>query len=50
MNLYNAFNQLNLAPFGFLSQSTMIENDTFFGRADRGLAGRVVELQVRFEF
>jgi len=50
MNLYNAFNQLNLAPFGFLSQSTFIENDTFFGRADRGLAGRVVELQARFEF
>jgi len=50
MNLYNVFNQLNLAPFGFSSQSTFIENDTFFGRADRGLAGRVVELQVRFEF
>jgi hypothetical protein len=50
MNLYNAFNQLNLAPFGFVSQSTFIENDTFFGRADRGLAGRVVELQARFEF
>jgi hypothetical protein len=50
MNLYNAFNQLNLSPFGFTSQSTFIENDTFFGRADRGLAGRVVELQARFEF
>jgi len=50
INLYNAFNQLNLAPFGFQSQSTFIENDTFFGRADRGLAGRVVELQARFEF
>jgi hypothetical protein len=50
MNLYNAFNQLNLAPFGFVSQSTFIDNDTFFGRADRGLAGRVVELQARFTF
>jgi hypothetical protein len=50
INLYNAFNELNLAPFGFLSQSTFIENNTFFGRADRGLAGRVVELQARFEF
>ena len=50
INLYNVFNELNLAPFGFLSQSTFVENNTFFGRADRGLAGRVVELQARFEF
>jgi hypothetical protein len=50
VNLYNAFNQRNLAPFTFQSQSTMIENETFFGRADRGLAGRVVELQARFVF
>jgi hypothetical protein len=50
MNLYNVFNQTNLAPFGFQSQSTFIENDIFFGRADRGLAGRVIELQARVEF
>ncbi len=49
-NAYNVFNQLNLTPFTFTSQSTFIENNTFFGRADRGLAGRVLELQARFEF
>jgi hypothetical protein len=49
-NLFNAFNNLNLIPFGFFSAGTFIENSFFFGRSDGGLAGRVVELQVRFSF
>jgi hypothetical protein len=48
-NFFNAFNQLNLAPFGFGSGSTNI-TDPNFGRATDGLAGRVVELQARFRF
>ena len=49
-NIYNAFNKLNLAPLGFFSPGTFIENNQFFGRSDAGLAGRVVELQARFSF
>ncbi len=48
-NFFNAFNQLNLAPLGFFSAGTFIENPNF-GRSDGGLAGRVVELQGRFRF
>lgn len=48
-NFFNIFNQLNLQSFGFNSRSTLIE-DANFGRAERGLAGRVVELQIRFGF
>jgi hypothetical protein len=48
--MYNAFNKLNLAPLGFFSPGTFIENNQFFGRSDAGLAGRVVELQARFSF
>jgi hypothetical protein len=48
-NFFNAFNQLNLAPFGFGSAGTFIENPNF-GRADAGLAGRVIEFQGRFQF
>ena len=54
VNLFNAFNNLNLAPFGFASDSTRINNDDNpnprFGRATTGLAGRVIELQARFSF
>ncbi len=46
-NFFNAFNNLNLAPFGFFSP-TVDSRD--FGRAARALAGRVVELQGRFNF
>jgi len=46
-NLFNAFNNLNLAPFGFFS-STVDNPD--FGRAQNALAGRVVEFQARFNF
>lgn len=53
-NLFNAFNQLNLTPFGFATDSTRINNDSQpnpnFGRATSALSGRVVELQARFSF
>ncbi|MDQ3322539.1 MAG: TonB-dependent receptor [Acidobacteriota bacterium] len=54
VNLFNAFNRLNLANFGFASDSTRINNgdqpNPNFGRATNGLAGRVIELQARFSF
>lgn len=46
-NAFNVFNNLNLAPFGFFSPN--VDNPDF-GRAQRALAGRVVELQARFSF
>ncbi len=49
VNMFNVFNQLNLAPFQFGSASVMIE-DPHFGMAQTGLAGRVVELQARISF
>ena len=48
-NMYNAFNKLNLAPFAFGSNSAHIDNP-LFGKAENGLAGRVVEFQVRLSF
>jgi hypothetical protein len=48
-NMFNVFNMLNLAPFGFFSQSTDVRNPNF-GRATSGLSGRVIELQARFNF
>ena len=48
-NLFNVFNLLNLQPFNFNSPSTQVQN-ALFGRAERGLAGRVVEIQGRFNF
>ncbi len=60
MTAYNVFNKLNLAPFTFGSNSTIISNQCcgsptpaaqpLFGTATSGLAGRVVELQARFSF
>lgn len=54
VNFFNVFNQLNLTPFGFASDSTRINNNDLpnpnFGRATSGLAGRVVEFQARFSF
>lgn len=60
MDLFNAFNKLNLAPFTFGSASTTVSffNDSNgvpvanpqFGTATSGLAGRVVQLQARFVF
>jgi outer membrane receptor protein involved in Fe transport len=46
-NLFNAFNNLNLAPFRFFAANI---EDPNFGRAERGLAGRVIELQARLSF
>ena len=48
-NFFNVFNILNLQPFGFNSASTVITNP-LFGRAERALAGRVIELQGRLRF
>lgn len=64
MNLFNAFNKLNLQPFVFGSSSTVISYGNTvngagqtvpvpnpqFGLATGGLAGRVIELQGRFVF
>ena len=46
-NFFNAFNNLNLAPFEFFHPT--IDNPDF-GRAQSALAGRVVEFQARFNF
>src|SRR5262249_3410497 len=48
-NLFNAFNKLNLAPVGFATPSTLVEN-SHFGQATSALAGRVVEFQARVTF
>ncbi len=48
-NFFNIFNTLNLAPFGFFSSGTFVNNANF-GEPDGALAGRVVELQVRVRF
>ena len=48
-NFFNVFNLLNLQPFNFNSPSTRV-TDALFGRAERGLAGRVIEFQGRFNF
>jgi Carboxypeptidase regulatory-like domain/TonB dependent receptor len=48
-NFFNVFNILNLQPFNFNSPSTQVQN-ALFGRAERGLAGRVIEFQGRFQF
>jgi hypothetical protein len=48
-NLFNAFNELNLAPIGFFSSGAII-TDPNFGRSSNGLSGRVIELQARFSF
>jgi hypothetical protein len=61
MTAYNVFNKLNLAPFSFGSNSTVIAysqmgtppvpmSNPLFGTAVNGLAGRVLELQARFSF
>ncbi|HEV7745501.1 MAG TPA: TonB-dependent receptor [Pyrinomonadaceae bacterium] len=48
-NFFNLFNLLNLQPFNFNSPSTQVQNP-LFGQAERGLAGRVVEIQGRLSF
>ncbi|HEX5082119.1 MAG TPA: TonB-dependent receptor [Blastocatellia bacterium] len=63
-NFFNVFNKLNLGSFDFGSNATrigrfdsganngqgMLINNPDFGKANVGLAGRVVELQARFRF
>jgi hypothetical protein len=51
MNAFNVFNHLNLAPYGFNTASTIIQ-DPNFGTpgTTTALAGRVIELQARFQF
>jgi hypothetical protein len=46
-NFFNVFNNLNLAPFGFFAPTV---DNRDFGRAEKALAGRVVEFQGRFSF
>lgn len=49
VNMFNAFNNLNLNPLRFFSAGTFVDNG-LFGRSDGGQSGRVVELQARFSF
>lgn len=51
MNAFNVLNHLNLAPYGFNTSSTVIQ-DPHFGTpgTSNALAGRVIELQARFQF
>ncbi len=48
-NFFNIFNQLNLANFGFGDSATFADRSQF-GRVENALAGRTVELQIRFNF
>jgi hypothetical protein len=48
-NFFNVFNILNLQPFGFNTDSTVVTR-TSFGKATSGLSGRVVEIQGRINF
>jgi len=48
-NFFNAFNLKNLQNFAFGGAGTIIENPDF-GRSPGGTAGRVVEIQARFNF
>lgn len=48
-NFFNIFNQLNYDNFAFGDDSTFADRAQF-GRPQRALAGRTVELQVRFNF
>ena len=49
LNAFNVLNRTNLAPFTFNTPSTIVQNPSF-GTASSALAGRVVELQARFDF
>ena len=48
-NMYNAFNRLNLIPFGYNSSATALNSNTF-GQPTGALAGRVIDFQLRFTF
>ncbi len=49
LNSFNLFNRENIAPFGFNTDSTNVQNGRF-GQGLNGLAGRVLELQGRVTF
>lgn len=49
-NFFNLFNQTNLLPIGFYNNGAFADNSEFFGLADGAGAGRVIELQARFNF
>ncbi|HET9696489.1 MAG TPA: TonB-dependent receptor [Terriglobales bacterium] len=49
-NAFNAFNILNLASLAPATAPTDIKNTGSFGKAPNGLAGRVVEFQIRLSF
>jgi hypothetical protein len=49
-NMFNAFNTLNLVPFGFSTSNTDLSNAFNFGRSPGGLSGRVTEFQLRLFF
>lgn len=49
LNFFNIFNNLNLAPFQSGSGGVFVNRPTF-GEPDGALAGRVIELQARFNF
>jgi outer membrane receptor protein involved in Fe transport len=49
-NLFNALNTLNLAPIPNFSSNDDLSNPNAFGRSPGGLAGRVIEFQLRFMF
>jgi hypothetical protein len=48
-NFFNAFNTLNLLPFNYGSDSTIITSGNF-GRALGAQAGRIIEFQARLRF
>jgi hypothetical protein len=50
LNLFNAFNQQNFAPFNFYDNSTFVDQPALFGMPTSELSGRTVELQARFSF
>jgi outer membrane receptor protein involved in Fe transport len=49
-NFFNAFNTLNLQPIPNFSANDDLSNTFAFGRVPGGLAGRVVEFQLRLQF
>ena len=54
-DVFNIFNKLNFTPLNFTSDSQKISFDgttsnPLFGQAQSALAGRIIELQVRFSF
>ena len=49
-NFFNAFNTLNLVPIPNFASNDDLSNTFAFGRSPGGLAGRVIEFQLRLMF